>query len=121
MRTIEIKFTDAYTGKMYEIMCNRPGAEEIVQYKNKIAAGEGSEAKRKILAVKDLIYGIGEDQFTDDSGKYISSKEGSENYNKDWKKIVVERYDDLVLYTATSLYESMYIQKEERSFLLGKT
>jgi len=92
----------------------RPTPSEVVEYQSGIFTREGMEVKLnadvRLKAGAALLTGIENGCFCDADGKQISSTEGDDNYNPEWKKIITEGAPDLVMALAQNVFEGIVVK-----------
>lgn len=104
---------DSVSGAVIEFYYRTPTASEIVNYGTRVYTLDQGKMKInsgvRIEFALNILTGVGENSFGDEEGKPISSDPSKENYREDWKQLLKESAEDLLMHFAVNVFEATNI------------
>jgi hypothetical protein len=104
---------DSVSGAVLELSYRTPTASEIVNYGTRVYALAEGKMKinpyARIEFALNILTGIGENCFADETGKAISSDSSSQNYCENWKELLKESAEDILMHFAVNVFEGTNI------------
>jgi hypothetical protein len=112
----ELKIRDAISNTVITFYYNRPDHARRMKFFVSLYTKSGSKifvnSGEYLEAGKDILSGIGENNFCTEDGKPISSDPQSPHYNQHWKELVCESASDLVAELAKHVFDGMNVINE---------